>query len=270
MHPAALHNGPIGPNGPNGTSGQGRRHLSMDGDDVDNFHDVEFDTSGMSATTSSASAHNLRYRDQNDPRRRLLQDENWSYSGGSCYRMRMYLTYVAQGEGKEADLLTDESLRQILKADKIVKSHTLYDRWCAKWRSNKSGEERCIPPMSLSSFFFPSYPDGQAFFDGGGDPDPTSQTNIKPNSPQGKLLLGKLQSLGDWVFGGGYTGTGKGKKLTYARSVYTFCRRPGKGRMSEQAKWTAMAMEIGKQIENGAQGANVRVYFGGAVHVEFS
>ena len=76
-------------------------------------------------------------------------------------------------------------------------------------------------------------------------------------------LLGKLQSYGEWIFGGGYTGVGNGRKLKYARSVFTFCRRPGKGKMAENTKWTKMAMEIGKQIEAGAQSATARAYFGG-------
>ena len=69
-------------------------------------------------------------------------------------------------DGTDGDLLTDDNLKLILKADKTVKSHKLYDRWCAKWRSSKSGNERCMAPMSLSSFFFPTFPDGEAFFNG--------------------------------------------------------------------------------------------------------
>jgi len=115
--------------------------------------------------------------------------------------------------------------------------------------------------MSLSSYFFPSFPNGQAeaFFDGMGDPK--KKQNIEHKSSTGKLLLQKLLTpLGNYIFGSSYTGV---ENLKYSRSVFTFCRRPGQSRGSENTKYTKMAMEIGEQIEKNAQTGNVRVYFGG-------
>jgi len=67
--------------------------------------------------------------------------------------------------------------------------------------------------------------------------------------------------LGDWMFGGGYTGYGRNKKLEVTRSVYTFCKRPRKS--GEAEKWTTFAMEVGRNIERNFQTKNVRIYFGG-------
>jgi hypothetical protein len=50
-----------------------------------------------------------------------------------------------------------------------------------------------MPPLALSSFFYPTFEDGAAVFNGEGDPD--SNLNIKPSSVTGRELLEKLSGL---------------------------------------------------------------------------
>ena len=94
------------------------------------------------------------------------------------------------------------------------------------------GQEYCVPPMAVSSFFFPSIrtPEWEdengdkkissvsfRYFDGLGKEE--DSINIKTAS--GKLVLETLVNYGEYVFGGGYTGPGAtNAPLHFARSVF--------------------------------------------------
>ena len=188
--------------------------------------------------------------------------------------------------------MSADGLRGMQKADGIIKKHRNYEKWCAKWQSSMDGQEYCVPPMAVSSFFFPSIrtPEWEdengdkkissvsfRYFDGLGKEE--DSINIKTAS--GKLVLETLVNYGEYVFGGGYTGPGAtNAPLHFARSVFTFCRRPkcevdcGYGqpcrqycrtgsKSNDEAIYIKDALEMGKQAQSEAQTPNLMIYYGG-------
>ena len=133
------------------------------GHNPDEDHDLALDESHASLGALDESHASFGepwtgWQVTNETRRGLAEEEEkerWDpvgsgVGGPPCSRMRMYLTYSAE---PDVDLLSVASLRDMLKADKMVTAHTKYDRWCAKWVSSLTGEVRSTkycPPRHLT------------------------------------------------------------------------------------------------------------------------